>query len=207
MDDAGKECEARAMSTELNTPPAETPARTTGILPYQAIRDMVQNGEIKSVGILRGSIPTSFSPPASTCGWAISPTRSTRAFCPAGARKSSTRCVNWTPTSRGSKSTCARSGPREGPRLSRPAGGIDRAQKRSCRLRQPEELDRPARYPDAPDRRRGHPLRPGGKRLRRTALHRNRTTQFQRGRAHRNSPQSTQIPPQRGDRPARDQQG
>ncbi len=53
-------------------------------------------------------MPTSFSPPVSTCAWAISPTRSTRAFCPAEARKSSTRCVNWTPTSRGSKSTCAR---------------------------------------------------------------------------------------------------
>src|ERR1700761_9165048 len=54
MDDAGEECEARAMSTEMNTPPAETPARTTGILPSQVIRDMVQNGEIKSVGILKG---------------------------------------------------------------------------------------------------------------------------------------------------------
>src|SRR5580698_4068865 len=54
MDDTGEECEARTMSTEIHSPPAETPARTTGILPFQAIRDMVQNGEIKSVGILKG---------------------------------------------------------------------------------------------------------------------------------------------------------
>jgi dCTP deaminase len=55
MDDAGEEREARAMTMEMN-PPAETPARQaayTGILPFQAIRDMVQNGEIKSAEILK----------------------------------------------------------------------------------------------------------------------------------------------------------
>jgi dCTP deaminase len=43
------------MAIELN-PSAETPVRQaayTGILPYQAIRDMVQNGEIKSAQILQ----------------------------------------------------------------------------------------------------------------------------------------------------------
>ena len=39
------------MAIEMN-PPGETPARqatyTTGILPSQVIREMVQNGEIKS---------------------------------------------------------------------------------------------------------------------------------------------------------------
>jgi dCTP deaminase len=43
------------MAMEMN-PPAETPARQatyTGILPYQAIREMVQNGEIKSAQILK----------------------------------------------------------------------------------------------------------------------------------------------------------
>jgi len=43
------------MAMETN-PPAETPARQaayTGILPYQAIREMVQNGEIKSAQILQ----------------------------------------------------------------------------------------------------------------------------------------------------------
>jgi dCTP deaminase len=43
------------MAIEMN-PPAETPARQavyTGILPYQAIREMVQNGEIKSAQILK----------------------------------------------------------------------------------------------------------------------------------------------------------
>src|SRR3984885_9908801 len=43
------------MAIEMN-PPAETPARQaayTGILPYQAIQEMVQNGEIKSAQILK----------------------------------------------------------------------------------------------------------------------------------------------------------
>jgi dCTP deaminase len=44
------------MAMEIN-PPAETPARqatyTTGILPSQVIREMVQNGEIKSAQILK----------------------------------------------------------------------------------------------------------------------------------------------------------
>src|SRR6267154_3967470 len=55
MDDAGEEREARAMTMEMN-PPADTPARQaayTGILPFQAIREMVQNGEIKSAEILK----------------------------------------------------------------------------------------------------------------------------------------------------------
>jgi dCTP deaminase len=55
MDDAGEEREARAMTMEMN-PPADTPVRQaayTGILPFQAIRDMVQNGEIKSAEILK----------------------------------------------------------------------------------------------------------------------------------------------------------
>jgi dCTP deaminase len=55
MDDAGEECEARAMNMEMN-PPADTPIRQatyTGILPFQAIREMVQNGEIKSAEILK----------------------------------------------------------------------------------------------------------------------------------------------------------
>jgi dCTP deaminase len=55
MDDAGEEREARAMTMEMNPPP-DAPARQaayTGILPFQAIRDMVQNGEIKSAEILK----------------------------------------------------------------------------------------------------------------------------------------------------------
>jgi dCTP deaminase len=55
MDDAGEEREARTMTMEMN-PPADTPARQaayTGILPFQAIREMVQNGEIKSAEILK----------------------------------------------------------------------------------------------------------------------------------------------------------
>ena len=55
MDDAGEERQARAMTMEMN-PPAETPVRQaayTGILPFQAIREMVQNGEIKSAEILK----------------------------------------------------------------------------------------------------------------------------------------------------------
>jgi dCTP deaminase len=43
------------MTMEMN-PPAETPVRQaayTGILPFQAIREMVQNGEIKSAEILK----------------------------------------------------------------------------------------------------------------------------------------------------------
>jgi dCTP deaminase len=55
MDDAGEEREARAMTMEMN-PPADTPTRQaayTGILPFQAIREMVQNGEIKSAEILK----------------------------------------------------------------------------------------------------------------------------------------------------------
>ena len=64
MDDAGEEREARAMTMEMN-PPADTPARQaayTGILPFQAIREMVQNGEIKSAEILKSIEPDQIQP-------------------------------------------------------------------------------------------------------------------------------------------------
>jgi dCTP deaminase len=51
VDDAGEKREARAMTMEMN-PPADTPARQaayTGILPSQAIWDMVQGKEIAAV--------------------------------------------------------------------------------------------------------------------------------------------------------------
>ena len=66
MDDAGAEREARIMAMETN-PPSDTPPRQavyTGILPYQAIREMVQGGEIKSAQILK-SIETDQIQPAS----------------------------------------------------------------------------------------------------------------------------------------------
>jgi dCTP deaminase len=55
MDHAGAKREAPTMTVELNAV-AEAPVRQaayTGILPYQAIKEMVQNGEIKSAEILK----------------------------------------------------------------------------------------------------------------------------------------------------------
>ena len=77
---------AEGSRTEMGMNPVAEPARQsayTGILPYQAIREMVSSGEIKAAESLELSKMIRYSLQASTSALESLRTQWTLAFCPA----------------------------------------------------------------------------------------------------------------------------